>query len=509
MKKLICFLLTLLVTCMVFAADLSVDMGTGTITNNVITFPNAKVENVTSNVKSVSINVTTGYIITGGWTNADALSQHKTAMWIWSTGKNETEITTFLRSLQFAGAEEMKITITIDVSVTNIPNGANITMYQPANDTKPHYYMFVNTYPNDSGWLAAYNKAKTFYYMGMQGYLTTITEPGEDALFDSIAPGMGAWSGGARLADTISNSSLDANTSSGFGTAIDSSWKWACGPEAGELIKFTRQSTWNAGVKGATDGRYMHWCNNQPDGNGADGEWCMQIHFSTDQGWNDLPQTYPTLIYGYFVEFSEYDRGSGGGSDGSGTSTIQKAVDIIVPYPIAKNERTEEEYATLKEAVDTALAGDTISILRNCRANGSSNLTSSKNVIIKGNGNTVTGNIDLTAGELTLKDNFIITGKITMPASSNAKLKVAGKVTLPEVVMNNYSAIALCDTIDSTSSITMSYSQRYTCASVENWCTYNNSLKPEKIFKVKNNTYKLLVKENEIWVIEKNHKTSW
>ena len=108
--------------------------------------------------------------------------------------KPET-VETFLRNLKFSYLNGQTINIVLDANETNIPNNAAMT--NGTGKLAGHYYMYV---PDNTKipWTTAYNNAKSFSYLGMKGYLATITSQEEDKLLQNISMA-GAWSGGTRI----------------------------------------------------------------------------------------------------------------------------------------------------------------------------------------------------------------------------------------------------------------------------------------------------------------------
>lgn len=504
-KKILCFMsFSLLLTGVAFSENqtLSITMGNISESGIIFSYPNAVVNGPAgTSITSLQINVTNGSInnnytsANGGTCYTDAMSAHQTVMWTWPSGKNLADIQTFLRSFQFIFVEGMKINISIDSNVTNIPDGAKITQYTPTGESKPHYYMYIETKVGNSSisWTAAYNNAKSFSYMGMKGYLTTITEAGEDALFDSIAGIKGAWSGGARFSDSITTFDLD--TCNTYGTAQNSTWRWACGPEAGEPLKI---NTYKTGVKGATDNRYNHWNIGQPDGNGASGEWCMQIHFEDANnrgfyGWNDLPVDYPSLIYGYFVEFSDYPNGYVNGYSASNSCSISE-----IPKPVAKIGDTV--YISLLEAVQNAQSNDEIVLLRNP---DETLVTVSKNIKINGNGKTIPQGLTVSSGyECNIK-NIRIENILTV----NGILGISDTVTVVHLKMNVQNAcIILTGDVNNSSSICVQTD--YTTPFVKDGLNYLPS-KKFNIFVPYNIGKRILNSGGKLYLIDKDHKVQW
>ncbi|WMJ22997.1 X2-like carbohydrate binding domain-containing protein [Paludicola sp. MB14-C6] len=242
-------------------------------------------------------------------------------------GISQAEAQSFLRGLKFRygglkNSSKTNVSVTVDGNKTNLPKEANITEYNG------HYYMYVD---EPLSWTDAYNKAKTYSYMGNIGYLATITSAEEDKLLDNISLN-GAWSAGTRYTGTY-------DTSTAPNGALDQYFKWSCGPEAGTNYYYFNSTA----DKYPVDSAYNGFVDlGEPNGwyNPEDGktECCMQVHYkgafnNSNNAWNDLRDVIYDgsngLKVGYFVEFSDY---SGGRVDGfiqsaNGKSTVPITVE--------------------------------------------------------------------------------------------------------------------------------------------------------------------------------------
>ena len=149
-----------------------------------------------------------------------------------------------------------------------------------ANFLDGHYYEFV---PSQAiPWTAAKAIAEGMNYVGLQGYLATITNAAEAQLCGELSPGTG-WIGGS-----------DAQN--------EGVWKWVTGPEEGTVF-------WNGGVNGsAPAGMYSNWNNGEP--NNSSNEDYAHItapSIGFPGSWNDLPNnTAGQGVYeatGFVVEY--------------------------------------------------------------------------------------------------------------------------------------------------------------------------------------------------------------
>lgn len=232
-------------------------------------------------------------------------------------GITQSEAQSFLRGIKFrygglSTSSTTNVSVTIDGNITELPQGANITEYNG------HYYMYV---PNAIPWNEAYNAAKSYSYMGLRGYLATITSAEEDNILTQISD-KGAWSGGAALLKADGTKINDEATYLLSTGNAGNQYYWTCGPEAGTVYYNSRTVSNHSAIG------YTNWALNQPDNyyfkdfmNRVGIEFCMQINYHSDyynsHGWNDLNHN-PTFEvtgedglypYGYFVEFSDYSKG--------------------------------------------------------------------------------------------------------------------------------------------------------------------------------------------------------
>jgi hypothetical protein len=129
-----------------------------------------------------------------------------------------------------------------------------------------HWYEFINTQVN---WSQAFAAANASTYLGLQGYLATITGAGENAFVaNAVANGGLAWLGGS-----------DA------GAAVND-WTWRNGPESGQAFTYT------------------NWATGEPN-NCCGGEDFVHINWGPGGTWNDHggPGN-PGQLNGYIVEYS-------------------------------------------------------------------------------------------------------------------------------------------------------------------------------------------------------------
>ena len=127
-----------------------------------------------------------------------------------------------------------------------------------------HFYEFIDA---RTSWTAARTAAQASSHLGQQGYLATITSAGEQAFLLGLASD--GWLGGTDQ-------------------TVEGEWRWADGPEAGNLF-------WTGGPGGTASG-FTSWNGGEPNNQGNEDYLDMQ-----GGRWNDLPTS---STRGRFVEFN-------------------------------------------------------------------------------------------------------------------------------------------------------------------------------------------------------------
>jgi hypothetical protein len=166
-----------------------------------------------------------------------------------------------------------------------------------SNATNGHFYEYVSY---NATWANANTNAATRSYLGLKGYLATITSQSEND-FITAKLGSDGWIG------------TQASSYS-----LGRTWSWVGGPEAGTA--FCTNVSWGSCVAIGT--HYENWASGQPDNYGT-GEACGEIYIANAGQWNDLPCTSNTLA-GYVVEY--------GGSAGDPTISVSGTRNVNVSY---------------------------------------------------------------------------------------------------------------------------------------------------------------------------------
>lgn len=134
-----------------------------------------------------------------------------------------------------------------------------------------HYYEYVSLGGSVNTWTEARADALSRTYLGLSGYLATVTSSAENNFLSSSISSSTGYIGGSD-------------------EATEGIWKWMDGPEAGTVFYGT----------GAASGSFTQWNPGEP--NNVNDEDYLHTNFGTAAGWNDIPNAGWTA--GYFVEYS-------------------------------------------------------------------------------------------------------------------------------------------------------------------------------------------------------------
>jgi hypothetical protein len=258
----------------------------------------------------------------------------KTTVFVFNTPISAAEVETFIKGIIFrrnSNTEEASVAITIDANPTHLPTGATITVWDGHPDGSLHYYVWV---PRTAPVLYrnSYNEAKSYWFQGMRGYLTTIVTAEEDKRLTQISANYG-WSGGARTPDPVRDQEAypDVVVDPAYPNHIPTLknpahtdpkeefdgryYRWLCGPETGFEYYYhapTKAGDYNNTPEGAArshplNNAYNSWSplsgGTEPNNSdvAAGGENVMQVNY-TGLKWNDYAPS-NNSIKGYFIEF--------------------------------------------------------------------------------------------------------------------------------------------------------------------------------------------------------------
>ena len=457
--------------------------------NTVASFPEATVTmDSGTKVRAISVSVDSGYIKSSGKLDSEADSfdadkntNHKTKIWFFNTGIDAEDATNYVRGLSLSYEEGMTLTLDVNPNETTIPEGVTVTQFTPPPAKKassdgtelseyipnsggtPHYYICVKADSDYITWGNAYNAAKGYKFLGMKGYLVTVTSAAEDAVLDNLNENL-AWGGAARIS-LNSTTTLDPDTASGiahgYSSKSESAWSWVCGPEAGYGIRT------NSGHTGSTTGTpkktyytsYQNWYTGEPNGEySSTGETCFQLH-SSNYKWNDLSTTNGSIKY-YFVEFSDYKTVEDYKQPSSITLKLNQVYDTT----------NGQDYSSIAEAVSNAESGAALLLLSDQTATDQG--TEGKNLTINTKEKNLTGSFAVTSGSFTVNgttDTVQLTkasvtgGAFTLNGGSASEVSVTGGtfavdslVTIPSLTLAAGQKVIFGSNASESSEITLS-----------------------------------------------------
>ena len=148
--------------------------------------------------------------------------------------------------------------------------GSALTIFYSING---HFY--ENVPAPSITWTNAMSACGARQIQGRTGYLTTLTTDEEYTFFNQIVNGQG-WLGGSD-------------------SAVEGTWKWMTGPEAGQT--FWQQTT-NQPVAVGTCLLYCHWQAGEPNNMGSE----HHLHALINGEWNDYNHN-NGAIQAYFCEY--------------------------------------------------------------------------------------------------------------------------------------------------------------------------------------------------------------
>jgi hypothetical protein len=158
-----------------------------------------------------------------------------------------------------------RLAVMVFVAATTAPPAMSAPVqWTIASGGNGHWYEYVST---PSYWSNARAAALGSTWMGMSGYLVTLTSAAENAFMSGL-PGLDtagyAWTGGS-----------DA--------AVEGEWRWMDGSEAGQLFS------------------YSNWGPGEPNNAGGSENYAHLQPGAGSLGWNDLRND---AFLGYVVEYS-------------------------------------------------------------------------------------------------------------------------------------------------------------------------------------------------------------
>jgi Secretion system C-terminal sorting domain/Lectin C-type domain len=154
-----------------------------------------------------------------------------------------------------------------------------------------HFYEYVST---ASTWSTAKTNAAAKTYLGLNGYLATITSSTEND-FVRQKLSADAWIGASddySYINAATGTSTYANQ-----TASEGNWYWVTGPAGETGTQFSAAN----GTPTAVSSRYMNWNTGEPNNSGSSEHYAELFSTGASPGkWNDLSNT---GNIGYVVEY--------------------------------------------------------------------------------------------------------------------------------------------------------------------------------------------------------------
>ncbi len=310
---------------LIYGTDKATVNEDGTVNLNGFTVSDSDTEylkvSITAENGTLSLGITTGI---SGYSNAT-----KTLV---ITGTS-TQLTDALNSMTYSpdanynGVENLVIKASDDDGSTWSDYFISRTglFYNPTNQ---HYYEFVAD--AHKTWDDAKVLAEGRIYLGLGGYLATVTSEAENTLIASKLGGDG-WFGAS-----------DAES--------EGIWKWVTGPEAGQ--QFWQDST-DAGTSGenfqgyAVNGMYNNWVSGEPNNSdGTRGGEDVAHYYATGTNagkWNDFASTNTVSISGYIVEYGGLSTDSSSKPEAAKLAITVVSVNDAPTFTLPSNHTVNED----------------------------------------------------------------------------------------------------------------------------------------------------------------------
>jgi hypothetical protein len=206
-----------------------------------------------------------------------------------------------LRSVTFHTTSTVEDDRRVTFSLGNLVVGSNGHFYE---------YVAFGSVANVLTWTQSKDAAAARNYMGLTGYLATITSQTEnDLIFQRLSAS--GWIGSTD--DYLQINAATGATTYSDQTTAEGNWYWVTGPEAGTQFS---HSPWAGATPVAINSMYLNWSGNEPNNNwnqvnsGVTGEQYGEIYsgasaWGTPGKWNDFYNLNSDMdfIQGYVVEY--------------------------------------------------------------------------------------------------------------------------------------------------------------------------------------------------------------
>lgn len=220
--------------------------------------------------------------INGGWYNPT------TGVFEFYGTAKPSDWQALFRSITFKSTSTSSLERTITFSVGNLISGEN-----------GHFYEFIpSNIINTTSWTQARNAAASRIYMGLQGYLATITSEKENELVSKKLSADG-WLGGSDDVTVVSSATLGCTSC----PVAEGNFYWVTGPEKGLAI-----TTGNV-TPMPVNGAYYNWYDKEPNDAGTENYLKMYSVSGALGTWNDMPLN---STVGMVVEYGGLDTDPSG-----------------------------------------------------------------------------------------------------------------------------------------------------------------------------------------------------
>lgn len=384
------------------AAELTIVAGPAERNGNEYRFPKLKVtSNTDKNIRSITVQFTTA-IAAGDDVTFDAVEGFEVRGKTANRSVNATNADEKDGGWPAAKWEEylqkhMKVTLAGGSGTKGLRMIASL---KPVTDTydfnseNGHYYRYI---PQPSTWLEARDAAAADTYMGLQGYLVTVTSP-EESNFITTLIDTNMWMGGTAEPTFGAVGNTGRFTWQKPSAGWPYSFYWVTGPEAtmgpdGGPMEICRMDSAGSAkpVKDpVTEGNaYYNFASSEPNnaanigyydnaGTQRSGEYCLHMYSQKNSAdvptaaanigkWNDYPNFPNNAAHQkccYVIEYGglEDDSAPGGDGDGSGgDADVNVDVDVYVKVDI----NVDPEELTITTEADSITLGQALKVSEN------------------------------------------------------------------------------------------------------------------------------------------------
>ncbi len=340
-------------------------------TTNTYRFPRLTVEsNTDRKIKSITVQFTSAI------TANDSITLPGSGKFVRYEGSKRANVSINVTDGATADewADYLRQNLEITLDGTSTKSLRMIASFDPVNTTidynslNGHYYETVKA--SGASWETAYKAAQQKKYMGMQGYLVTITSQKEhDYVYTMI--GENCWTAATCLdayTGPVKDTYADFYKSKGItipASTMPSAayYFWVDGPEKGKLVSYGLNKPVAAPdpspdpIHTSATHIYNNWSSNEP--NNSNGEQCMHFYSSVGGLWNDFANG-NTSCTAYVIEYGGME-----GDDDSGVDTSTGDGDANVDVYVKVDINIDPEGKTITTEADNISVGQPLSIREN------------------------------------------------------------------------------------------------------------------------------------------------